>query len=138
MESECDALRDYVLPQVNEFASKYGRAVEIIDLRWGVDTDSVSEEEQNHKVLRTCLDEIERSRPFFSGNVWEWCWDWQGYYTSTTKTNPTGPFSGGDYRMRVIRGGSWYDSAGYTQSVYRHGLISGFRFYDLGFRVSRS
>ena len=66
MQAERDALRDLVLPRVNEFAEKYGRAVEIIDLRWGVDTTSAeSEAEQNEKVLRTCLDEIERSRPFF-------------------------------------------------------------------------
>ena len=65
MQAERDALRDIVLPRINEFAGKYGRAVEIIDLRWGVDTDSVSEAEQNRKVLRTCLDEIERSKPFF-------------------------------------------------------------------------
>jgi tetratricopeptide (TPR) repeat protein len=69
MQAERDALRDFVLPRVNEFAAKYGRAVEIIDLRWGVDTASVSEAEQNHKVLRTCLDEIERSRPFFLGLI---------------------------------------------------------------------
>ena len=69
MQAERDALRDFVLPRVNEFAAKYGRAVEIIDLRWGVDTAAVSEEEQNHKVLRTCLDEIERSRPFFLGLI---------------------------------------------------------------------
>jgi hypothetical protein len=69
MQSERDTLRDYVLPRVNEYAAKYGRAVEIIDLRWGVDTAAVSEAEQNNKVLRTCLDEIERSRPFFIGLV---------------------------------------------------------------------
>jgi tetratricopeptide (TPR) repeat protein len=69
MQAERDALRDFVLPRVNEFASKYGRAVEIIDLRWGVDTASVSEEDQNKKVLRTCLDEIKRSRPFFLGLI---------------------------------------------------------------------
>jgi len=38
MQAERDALRDFVLPRINEFAAKYGRAVEIIDLRWGVDT----------------------------------------------------------------------------------------------------
>jgi len=69
MQAERDALRDFVLPRVNEFAAKYGRAVEVIDLRWGVDTAAVSEAEQNHKVLRTCLDEIERSRPFFLGLI---------------------------------------------------------------------
>jgi tetratricopeptide (TPR) repeat protein len=69
MQAERDALRDFVLPRVNEFAARYGRAVEIIDLRWGVDTAAVSEEDQNRKVLRTCLDEIERSRPFFLGLI---------------------------------------------------------------------
>jgi len=69
MQSERDALRDQVLPRVNEFASQYGRAVELIDLRWGVDTSAISEKEQNCKVLRTCLDEIERSRPFFIGLI---------------------------------------------------------------------
>jgi tetratricopeptide (TPR) repeat protein len=69
MQSERDALRDYVLPRVNEFAESYHRAVELIDLRWGVDTSCVSEAEQNQKVLRTCLDEIERCRPFFIGLI---------------------------------------------------------------------
>jgi len=70
MQAERDALRDFVLPLVNEFAAQYGHAVEIIDLRWGVDTASVSSEvEQSRKVLRTCLDEIERSRPLFLGLI---------------------------------------------------------------------
>jgi|GEM_PF-5868116 len=75
MQAERDAMRDYVLPKVNEFASRYGRTIELIDLRWGVDTAAVSEEEQNNKVLRTCLDEIERSRPFFIGLIGE-CYGW--------------------------------------------------------------
>jgi hypothetical protein len=69
MQFERDMLRDIVLPKVNAFASLYGRAVEIIDLRWGVDTANTTEAEQNNKVLRTCLDEIERSRPFFIGLI---------------------------------------------------------------------
>ena len=38
-----------------------------------------------------------------SGNVWEWCQDWDGSYSSSAQTNPTGPTSGAE---RVYRGGS--------------------------------
>ena len=32
-----------------------------------------------------------------SGNVWEWCQDWYGSYTSEAQTNPQGPASGSGY-----------------------------------------
>ena len=39
-----------------------------------------------------------------SGNVWEWCCDWYGGYSSSSQTNPEGLSLG--YR-RICRGGSW-------------------------------
>jgi formylglycine-generating enzyme required for sulfatase activity len=39
-----------------------------------------------------------------AGNVWEWCWDWLGSYSSGSQTDPRGPGSGSG---RVFRGGSW-------------------------------
>ena len=66
-----------------------------------------------------------------SGNVWEWCWDWNGSYPSGTE-DPAGPNTGG---FRVICGGCWRYSAlvsfrgnGYPYSRSR----------DYGFRLVRS
>ena len=44
-----------------------------------------------------------------SGNVFEWCQDWFGEYSSTAQTNPTGPESG---TYKIQRGGSFRHNAG--------------------------
>ena len=69
-----------------------------------------------------------------SGNVWEWCWDWYGSYSSEVKTDPTGPSSGSN---RVRRGGSWFDSAVYVRSADRALNGSGTRGSIIGFRLVR-
>ena len=69
-----------------------------------------------------------------SGNVWEWCQDWYGSYSSNSQTNPTGPSSGS---YRVLRGGSWLDNAGYCRVSYRSSSNSSDRYIDGGFRLAQ-
>jgi len=70
-----------------------------------------------------------------SGNVWEWCSDWFGSYSSNAQTNPQGPSSGSS---RVNRGGSWNNLARHTRVSYSLNYAPIHRNISLGFRLACS
>jgi formylglycine-generating enzyme len=75
-----------------------------------------------------------------AGNVYQWCNDWYGSYSysPSPQANPTGPTSG---MYRILRGGSWFESAYigrvsnrlYGRPVNRNYSNS---LYGYGFRVA--
>ena len=67
-----------------------------------------------------------------SGNVYEWCQDWYGSYSSNAQTNPKGP-SGGAYR--VLRGGHWISIERYCRVSYRFIYSPDFRDDYFGLRL---
>ena len=68
-----------------------------------------------------------------SGNVWEWCWDWEGSYESEDAIDPTGAESGS---YRVERGGYWGSNASDCRASYSiRNSPSGGRYYTSGFRL---
>ena len=70
-----------------------------------------------------------------SGNVWEWCWDQYGDYSSGSQNNPRGSSSGS---YRVNRGGSWYNYASNCRLANRNCNSPGNSYNDLGFRIACS
>lgn len=74
MQWERDHLRRVVIPDVQSRlrAKGYRVSVELIDLRWGVDTTSESEAHVKQlQIMRVCLQEVRRSRPFLIGLLGE-------------------------------------------------------------------
>ena len=67
-----------------------------------------------------------------SGNVWEWCEDLYGSYSSG---NPTGPDSGS---CRVFRGGCCYNGERNCRSSNRSDCWPVLRDFNLGFRLALS
>ena len=70
-----------------------------------------------------------------SGNVWEWCSDRYGDYSSGNQTNPTGPASG---VYRIARGCGCSNDAQHCRVAYRHNATPTARYSTLGFRLARS
>ncbi len=69
------------------------------------------------------------------GNVFEWCLDWFGSYSSEAQTDPSGPESGS---YRVLRGGSWLNASSGVRCSSRNCVHPENRSYGNGFRCARA
>lgn len=67
-----------------------------------------------------------------SGNVWEWCQDWDGPYSSKSQNNPIGPKTG---TYNILRGGGWYYPANSCRVADRYKFTPELGNDNFGFRV---
>lgn len=67
-----------------------------------------------------------------SGNLWEWCNDRYGKYSTVSVVDPTGPNTGSS---RILRGGSWGSYAKYLRSSNRNYYSPSGTGHLIGFRT---
>jgi len=70
-----------------------------------------------------------------SGNVYEWCADWYGFYTSNAVTDPKGRETRYETYGRVSRGGAWNRPARDARIADRAQSDPEMRAGNLGFRI---
>jgi formylglycine-generating enzyme len=70
-----------------------------------------------------------------SGNIWEWCFDWWGMYSSQYSANPTGPAAGS---YKVQRGGSFKNFSDSARISNRDFISTAYYISFTGFRLARS
>jgi formylglycine-generating enzyme required for sulfatase activity len=66
------------------------------------------------------------------GNVWEWCQDWFGPYTSDSAVDPVGPPAG---ELRITRGGCFYCDTIHERAARRNRDLIDHSSRTIGFRV---
>ena len=105
----------------------YSGSNTIGDVAWYTDNSGNS----THLVATKAPNEL--SIYDMSGNVWEWCQDMYGAYSSGSQTNPTGPSSGSN---RVLRGGSWVVIATYCRVANRDSSTPTGTNHSIGLRLA--
>ena len=106
---------------------KYAGGNDIDNVAWYVGNSG----NNTHAVKTKCPNEL--GLYDMSGNVWEWCQDKYGNYSSDAQINPFGPMSGA-YSVR--RGGGWGYFSKYCRVSTRGLLAFDERYYGFGLRLA--
>lgn len=106
----------------------YSGSNELNDVAWtGVNNPT----KQTHNVANKAPNEL--GIYDMTGNVWEWCSDYNGAYSDEAQTNPTGPTQ---QTWHQARGGSYSHYAYWNQVCYRDRKYPADRNKVLGFRLA--
>ena len=107
----------------------YSGSNDPLDVAWFYD-NSGDPVPRHHLVAKKAPNEL--GIYDMSGNVFEWCMDWFGNYSSEPQTNPTGPNTG---TYRVIRGGSYNNDDILCRATSRYYEYPDKRNINIGLRL---
>ena len=65
MQQERNLIQKYVFPEAEHFARKYGETIDLVDLRWGVDTSGMKASDTMKKIMTVCSSKIRDTFPCF-------------------------------------------------------------------------
>ncbi len=105
----------------------YSGSNDVDDVAWYINNSGLA----THEVRQKQANEL--GLYDMSGNVYEWCLDWYGDYSSGAVTDPQGLDSGS---RRVLRGGSLNYNAQNCRSAYRLSGAPDYRGSNGGFRLA--
>lgn len=114
---------------VNAVPTKYAGSNNIDLVAWyylnsGLNIQGIGNKQQNELSIYD-----------MSGNVFEWCWDWSGSYSSSPKTNPKGPALGDG---KINRGGGVRSHERIVRTTHRSAFYPSSAYFDIGFRIARN